>query len=124
MDMRQFTGSSFITVESLRYGPREDKIVSVEPGKYDKPVVTFEGGDKLSLNRTNVATLIKAYGPNDDDWIGCTVETYVGDVKYNGAIQDGVLVRRSARRSRCRRRRRWTTTFRSDRGQCHDGARR
>ena len=45
MDMRQFAGSSFITVETLRDGPREEVIVSVEPGKYDKPVATFESGD-------------------------------------------------------------------------------
>jgi F0F1-type ATP synthase epsilon subunit len=49
MDMREFAGSSFITVESLRDGPREETIVSVEPGKYDKPVATFESGKKLSL---------------------------------------------------------------------------
>jgi hypothetical protein len=93
MDMRQFAGSSFITVESLRDGPREEKIVSVEPGKYDKPVVTFESGDKLSLNKTNVNALLKAYGPNDQDWIDCTVELYVGDLKYNGGILEGVMVR-------------------------------
>ena len=92
MDMRQFAGSSFITVETLRDGPREEVIVSVATGKYDKPVATFESGDQLSLNKTNVNTLIKAYGPNDQDWIGCTVELYVGDVKYNGGIQEGVLV--------------------------------
>jgi hypothetical protein len=74
MDMRQYAGSSFVTVESLRDGPREDKIASVEPGKYDKPVVTFESGNKLSLNKTNVNTLIRAYGPDDEDWIDCTVE--------------------------------------------------
>ena len=84
MDMRQFAGSSFITVETLRDGPREEVIVSVEPGKYDKPVATFESGAKFSLNVTNVNTLIKAYGPNDQDWIDCTVELYIGDVKYNG----------------------------------------
>ena len=65
----------------------------MEPGRYDKPVATFESGAKFSLNVTNVNTLIKAYGPNDQDWIDCTVELYVGDLKYNGGIQEGVLVR-------------------------------
>jgi hypothetical protein len=54
--------------------------------------VTFES-DRLSLNKTNVNTLIKAYGPNDEDWIGRVVELYVGPLKYNGGIQEGVLVR-------------------------------
>jgi hypothetical protein len=93
MDMRQYAGSAFITVETLRDGPRKEVIMSVEPGKYDKPVATFESGAKFSLNVTNVSTLIKAYGPNDQDWIDCAVELYIGDVKYNGAIQEGVLVR-------------------------------
>jgi len=90
--MRQYAGSSFITVESLRDGPRQYKIASVEPGKYDKPVVTFESGDKLSLNKTNVNARLKAYGPKDEDWIDCIVELYVGPLRYNGAIQEGVLV--------------------------------
>jgi len=41
MNMREFAGSSFITVETLRDGPQEDVIESVAPGKYDKPVATF-----------------------------------------------------------------------------------
>ena len=93
MDMRPFAGSSFITVETLRDGPREEVIVSVEPGKFDRPVATFESGYKFSLNVTNVTAVLKAYGPNDQDWIGCTVELYVGDLRYNGGIQEGVLVR-------------------------------
>ena len=90
MDMRPFAGSSFITVETLRDGPREEVIVSVAPGKYDKPVVTFESGDQLSLNKTNVNTLIRAYGPNDKDWIGCFIELSIGPLKYNGEKQEGV----------------------------------
>ena len=93
MNMREFAGSAFITVESLRDGPREEIIDSVATGKYDKPVATFESGDKLSLNMTNVNILIKAYGPNDQDWNGCTIELCVGTLKYNGKDQEGVLVR-------------------------------
>lgn len=93
MDMRQFAGSSFITVETLRDGLREEDIASVEPGKYDKPVVTFKSGAKFSLNVTNVNTLIKAYGPNDQDWIDCTVELSIGLVKYNGNNVESVIVR-------------------------------
>jgi hypothetical protein len=92
MDMRQFAGSSFVTVEALRDGPREEVIESVAPGKYEKPVATFESGDKFSLNMTNVNALIKAYGPNDADWIGCTIALLIGTLKYNGKEQEGVLV--------------------------------
>jgi hypothetical protein len=92
MDMRKFAGSKFITVDDLRDGNRDELIISVAPGKYDRPVVTFESGDKLSLNVTNVNALIKAYGPNDKDWIGCRIELSVGPLKYNGAEQEGVVV--------------------------------
>ena len=47
-------------------------ITEIEEGKYDKPVATFEDGSKLSLNGTNVGTLIRAFGKNDEDWIGQT----------------------------------------------------
>jgi hypothetical protein len=93
MDMRMFAGSSFITVERLRDGPREETINAIGPGKYERPVATFESGDKLSLNITNTNTLIKAYGPNDQDWIDCVIELAIGDVKYNGGIQEGVVVK-------------------------------
>jgi hypothetical protein len=93
MDMRKFAGSTFITVDVLRDGKREELIVSVEPGKYDRPVVTFESGDKLSLNATNVNTLIKAYGPNAKDWIGCLIELSIGPLKYNGENKEGVVVK-------------------------------
>jgi hypothetical protein len=93
MDMRKFASSSFVTVERLRGGPRQERMVSVAEGRYDKPVITFESGDQFSLNKTNVNKLIKAYGPDDEGWIGRVVELYIGDIKYNGGIQEGVLVR-------------------------------
>ena len=93
MDMRKFSGSRFIPVDDLRDGPREELIISVELGKYGRPVVTFESGDKLSLNATNVNTLIKAYGPNHEDWIGCAVELAIGPLKYNGVDKEGVVVK-------------------------------
>jgi hypothetical protein len=94
LDMRKYAGSSFITVDSLRaYGAREEVIVSVTIGKYDKPVLTFESGDQLTLNKTNINTLIKAYGPNGQkDWGGCAIELHVGPAKYNGDDIDSVVV--------------------------------
>ena len=93
MDMRQFAGSSFITVETLRDGPREEVIVSVAPGKYDKPVATFESGDQLTLNKTNVRTLINAYGEDSRDWVGCNIELSIGPAKYNGDQIESVVVK-------------------------------
>jgi hypothetical protein len=94
MDMTKYAGSKFITVDDLREtGSREEVIVSVEPGKYDKPVVTFDCGDKLGLNKTSVNALMKAYGKDGRDWIGKTIELYIGPTKFNDEERDSVLAR-------------------------------
>jgi hypothetical protein len=93
MDMRQYSSTTFIGVEEIRRGPRQEKIASVAPGKYDKPVATFESGDQLTLNRTNVRTLIEAFGEESGDWVGCIIELSIGAAKYNGDQIDSVVVK-------------------------------
>lgn len=93
MDMSGYAGSSFIRVEDLADGPQRKRLVSIEPGRFDKPVAKFDDGSQLSLNATNVKTLLKAYGPNSDDWIDMEVELYAGTTKYNGEDHASVLVR-------------------------------
>lgn len=68
-------------------------IAEIEEGQYEKPVVTFKDGTKLSLNGTNVGTLIRAFGKNDKDWISKKVELYAGTLRYNGNDNRAVLVR-------------------------------
>ena len=92
LDMRKYAGSIFIGVDNLRDGPRQETIVSVTLGKYDKPVALFESGDQLTLNKTNTGTLIKSYGPNGQDWVGCTIELSIGTAKYNGGDIESVVV--------------------------------
>jgi hypothetical protein len=91
--MRKYAGSTFIGVDNLRDGPREETIVSVTLGKYDKPVALFESGDQLTLNKTNTGTLVKSYGPNGQDWVGCIIELSVGPRKYNGDDIESVVVK-------------------------------
>ena len=94
MDMTKFAGSKFITVDDLRDGPREGEVItSVEPGKYDRPVVTLESGDKFSANKTSVSVLISAYGANSNDWLGCVIALSIGKVKDNGEDRECVVVR-------------------------------
>lgn len=94
MDMTKYAGSKFITVDDLRAtGPRKEVIVSVEPGKYDKPVVTFDSGDKLGLNKTSVNALMKAYGKDSRNWIGKTIELYIGPTTFNDEERDSALAR-------------------------------
>jgi hypothetical protein len=93
MDMSKYASRKFIKPEDLASGPQRKTIDTIEEGNYDKPNVTFHDGSKLSLNGTNVSTLIAAFGSTEhSDWIGEEVELYAGTLKYNGADNPAVLV--------------------------------
>jgi hypothetical protein len=93
MDMRKYSGETFIKVDDVRNGPIQVQIAVVKEGKYDKPNLVFETGEVLGLNSTNNRTLIRAYGPNSDGWIGKEIELYLGEIEYQGSMQPAVLVR-------------------------------
>lgn len=93
MDMRKFAGKSFIKLADVSDGPLTDTIAAVRPGKFEKPNLIFESGAALSLNATNNKALIRAYGPNSEDWIGKEVELYGGEIEFQNRMMPAVLVR-------------------------------
>ena len=93
MDMSKFASSSFIKIDDVKNEPVQKVIAEIGEGKYDKPVLSFTDGTKLSLNGTNVRTLIEAFGPNDEDWIDQRIELFAGTVPFNGEDIASVLVR-------------------------------
>jgi hypothetical protein len=93
MDMRKFSGTIFLKVDDVRDGALLMQIAAVREGKYDKPDIVFETGEMLSLNATNTKTLVRAYGPNSEDWIGKEIELALGKVKYQGELQEAVIVK-------------------------------
>jgi hypothetical protein len=94
MDMSRYASRRFIKPDDLANGPQRKTIVTIEEGRYDKPVVTFEDGSRLSFNGTNVSTLIDAFGSAEhEDWIGERIELYAGTLRYNGNDNPAVLVR-------------------------------
>jgi hypothetical protein len=93
MDMSRYASSGFIKPDDLADGPEEKLITKIGEGRYDKPVATFDDGSKLSLNGTNVSTLIRAFGTNDTDWLNRRIEVYAGTIRYNGSDNPAVLVR-------------------------------
>jgi hypothetical protein len=99
MDMAKYAGTSFLSLDDVQDGPFRGVITAIEPGSYGKPVLTFDNGLRLSLNVTNVTTLIKAWGSESDDWIGERVEAYAGETKYQGETKRSVLVRALARKT-------------------------
>jgi hypothetical protein len=91
--MRKFNGESFLKVSDVRDEPLRETIANVKVGKFDKPNLVFETGELLSLNATNNHTLIRAYGPNSDDWTGKEVELYAGEIEFEKKPVDAILVR-------------------------------
>jgi hypothetical protein len=93
MDMRKFSGPTFLKVDDVREGPLQLQIAAINDGKYEKPDAVFETGETLSLNATNVKTLIRAYGPKSEGWAGKQIELTLGTVKFQGEPQDAVIVK-------------------------------
>jgi hypothetical protein len=93
MDMRKYTGTSFIKFDEVKSRPMVETIHEVVEGKYDKANLKFESGRQFSLNATNCRVLAKAYGQDSNEWLGCEIELYAGKLEYNGSENDAVLVR-------------------------------
>jgi hypothetical protein len=95
MDMKKYAGAGaqFIKVDDLRNGPRKERIIDIRVGRYDRPDASFDSGSKLGLNATNTKILIRAYGSDSREWIGQTVELYLGTTRYEGQDHESVLVR-------------------------------
>jgi hypothetical protein len=92
MDMREFRKAHFLKVENCRQ-PKQMRIAGVVPGKYSKPDMVFENGDRLGLSATNVETLSDAYGFDSENWAGHVVELFVGKGVFDGDEVDMVLVK-------------------------------
>ena len=93
MDMSQYGSALFIKRDDVRDRPRRALITGVEiDEKFGRPLLLFDDGTRLTANKTNVANLIKAYGPDNDDWIGMEVELFLGETTYNNTKQPSVLV--------------------------------
>jgi hypothetical protein len=92
MDMRKYSGSAFRKVGDVRAGSLRVVITGIAEGKYGRPDLEFDDGTKLSLNATNNRTLVSAYGGESDDWINKEIELSLGEVEYNGEMQETIIV--------------------------------
>jgi hypothetical protein len=94
MDLSKYAGSRFIKLADVAKGPKRKVIASVVEGQFDKPVMQFADGTKLSLNVTNVNTLLDLFGSADSEHVvGKLVELYAGTTKYQGSDKPSVLLR-------------------------------
>jgi hypothetical protein len=92
MDARKYANGSFIGLDDVADGPIETTIVKVLEGRYEKLNLVLATGDKFSLNAGNTRAMIKAFGPNTDEWPGERIRFIAGQTKYQGKLQDSVIV--------------------------------
>jgi hypothetical protein len=93
MNMNEYAGSSFIKYEDVVNEPRRELIKEITEGDFERPVLVFESGDRLSANKTVVRVLVRAYGKNSDGMIGKEIELYAGQTEYQGEKKNSVLVK-------------------------------
>ena len=94
MHMSKYLGSVFLKVGGIRAsGPIRVRITDVSEGQFGKPDLTFHDRTQLSLNVTNVRVLVRAYGMDSDDWLDKEVELEVGEIQYQGKLQDIILLK-------------------------------
>jgi hypothetical protein len=93
MDMRKYSGETFIRVIDVTDGPLQVQIAGVREGKYEKPDLVFDSGEAFSVNSTNNRILMRAYGANSEDWIGKKIELTLGQVQFQGKPQNTIIVK-------------------------------
>jgi hypothetical protein len=92
VDMKGYAGKHFVKVDDVRDGPIEGKIVDISEGNYEKLNLTLDTGDCLSLNTTNTARLVRAFGPDSDGAIDQKVRLVLGELTYQGRPREAVLL--------------------------------
>jgi hypothetical protein len=92
MDMREFRKTKFLKIDDCRE-PRQRRIADCVPGKYSKPDLVFENGDRLGLSATNVEILSDAYGFESAQWAGHVIELGVGIGKFDGEDVEMIIVK-------------------------------
>ena len=122
VDARKYLGITFVKLEELgAEGPWQSVISRAEEGKYGKLNLIFEDNTAVSLNATNLRALVKAFGPETENWPGRVVELSAGELEFQDKMQPAILVapasppltRKRGRRLPNSNRRRATATWRT-----------
>ena len=92
-------GGSYVTKDTLAGGPKRFTITGVSTHRFDGDGTNvlqlgLDENLKFTLNKTNLATLIEAFGKDTTRWVGQQVVLYVNpDVSYHGKMLGGVRIR-------------------------------
>src|SRR6516165_8563138 len=78
-DMRKYATGLLRPEDLHSSGTRKYKIINVYVSeKLNTPILTFEGGDEMVAWNNICRVLTRAYGYEDTDWIGHTIEVSIG----------------------------------------------
>jgi hypothetical protein len=94
-NMRKYASTEYLKAATLGDEERIKTIAGVidaSASSYDKPTLIFKSGARMSLNKTNTGELCRVFGEDSESWIEKTVKIYVGQTKFNGTMQDGLLL--------------------------------
>ena len=94
VDMRKYA-SGLLRPEDLHDGNRTEKIVNVYISeKLQAPILTFESGDEMVAWNNMCRVLTRAYGFQDRDWIGHTIELSLGNyVNKDGEHKETIVLK-------------------------------
>jgi hypothetical protein len=92
VSLKNYAGRHFVKVDDVRDGPIKGKIVDIAEGEFGKLNLTLNTGDCLSLNKTNTTTLMHAFGTESERAIGQMVQLFLGEIKYQGRMQEAVIL--------------------------------
>ena len=90
--------STYIKAEDVKAGPQKFVIEAVEATETPdgKPALQliFEGGKKLTLNKTNARVLAGMVGDDTDTWLGLKVVVHFDPtVMFSGKMIGGIRVK-------------------------------
>jgi hypothetical protein len=94
-DMRKYA-SGLLRPEDLHgMEPQQYKIINVYVSeKLKTPILTFEGGQEMVAWNNICRVLGRAYGFEDSDWVGHTIELSIGIYKNkDGEEKENIQVR-------------------------------
>jgi hypothetical protein len=91
--MRKYA-SGLLRPEDLN-GPRNEKIVGVHVNdRLGAPILTFDSGDEMVAWNNICRVLTRAYGFEDSDWIGHTIELSTGTyTNKDGEEKQNIVVK-------------------------------
>jgi len=90
--------SNYVRADDVKQGPQKFVISGVETAELPdgKPALqlVFDGGKKLTLNKTNTRIIAGMVGDDTDTWIGKkVVVSFDPTVMYSGKMVGGLRVR-------------------------------